>query len=242
MLRSKSVQQQRPNNTVANTNTKKAIDQANNPRSNSNVRPRPSSMYDGAKQGNKFDASSITGKGKEQPKKATAFGHSVASSDKKNDQINSKVPSNPVKGNGPPPLKSSVKPPVNRNLGKGHDDDDRGGGLGMNGFAKLQNKVKNQPLIMSYEEDEMQIAGIGGGRKGGAAGGRNERRNHDDHDDYGGGGGDLNLELRGQSRYIPVNERIDDFDDHSSGGGGGRNKKGDQIDKLLSNARKGKYA
>jgi hypothetical protein len=241
MLRSKSVQQPRPTNTTAtNNNAKKAVEQANNPRSNSNAKPRPSSMYDGAK-ANKFEGSSISGKGKEQPRK-TAFGHSAAASDKKNDINNTKLPSSHVKGSAPPPLKSSVKPPVNRNLGKGHDDDSRAEGLGMNGFSKLQNKVKNQPLIISYEEDDMHGVGIGGGRKGGGGGGggRNDRRNYDDHGDYG-GGGDLNLELRGQSRYIPVNERIDDFvDDH--GGGGGRNKKGDQIDKLLSNARNGKYA
>lgn len=76
---------------------------------------------------------------------------------------------------------------------------------GVNGFAKLQlnvNKVKGGPLVVSYEDEAPSKPS---GNRGSAS------RFEPD------------LELRGESRYIPASN-------------------GDQIDLLLQNSRKGKFS
>lgn len=94
-------------------------------------------------------------------------------------------------------------PPLGGNRAGGRNSD-MGGGGGVNGFAKLQQQAgkKQGPMVVTYEDDE----DLGVGRRGG-----------------GGTRSDSGLELRGQSKYIPVDD-------------------GDQLDFLLTNARKGKFS
>lgn len=139
-----------------------------------------------------------------------AFGANVINGDKKSNgkpvpaKSASNLPLTKV-GNKVPPLDGGV----NKMNGVRGSDHERGGG-GVNGFAKLQQQVAKKvggPMVVTYEDE----SDYGGAMKKG-----------------GGGRSDLNLELRGQSHYIPVNDR-DDLG-------------GDQLDKLLSNARKGRFS
>eukprot|EP00599_Poterioochromonas_sp_BG-1_P012691 CAMPEP_0173155752 /NCGR_PEP_ID=MMETSP1105-20130129/14307_1 /TAXON_ID=2985 /ORGANISM="Ochromonas sp., Strain BG-1" /LENGTH=690 /DNA_ID=CAMNT_0014072267 /DNA_START=11 /DNA_END=2083 /DNA_ORIENTATION=+ len=217
LLRSKSVQQQRPGN-QNNQNNKAPVSErgggagavgGNDARSKSNMRPRPSSMYEGSKQlqingrannnnNNKPNQSKV------EQKKASkaAFGNAV---------INDKMPAGGAH-KAPSLAAGNQKKPTTNAVGakdkvpnKGRDSEG-----GINGFAKLQAKVHNQPVIVTYEDE-----------------------------DVGASKSSLNLELRGQSRYVPVHESsIDEGDDYSYRGRGG----GDQLDKLLANTKKGKFA
>jgi hypothetical protein len=209
MLRSKSVQQSRPtnnnNNAAAGGNKlNDKLQQLNGGRSQSNAKGRPSSMYEGSKQ------LAINGNGKRapatDPKKPAPGGRAAAAGKA---VINDRTPANKnVNQRSPPPSQKLQNGPGAKNLPplkKVNDD------FHSNGFAKLQQKVSNQPLVVSYEEDDH----VGG----------------------------LNLELRGNSKYIPVSDNPNYDDDNGSyqsnrrGGGGGRD-----VDKLLNNARKGRFA
>lgn len=216
LLRSKSVQQQRPGN-QNNQNNKAPVSErgggagaigGNDARSKSNIRPRPSSMYEGSKQpqvNGHANNSNKPNQSKVEQKKSSkaAFGHAV---------MNDKMPAGGAH-KAPSQASTNQKKPATNAVGakdrvanKGRDSEG-----GINGFAKLQAKVHNQPVIVSYEDE-----------------------------DVGASKSSLNLELRGQSRYVPVHESsIDEGDDYSYRGRGGG---GDQLDKLLANTKKGKFA
>lgn len=171
--------------------------------------PRPSSMHQ-AKPGAVPGRRASLGKETDQRKAVkVAFGANVINGDKKTAAggVGGK-PTNNKPSNAPPPKGGAKVPPlggVGKTAGGRGSDNDRGN---VNGFAKLQQQVSKKsggPVVVTYEDE----SDYGGGMKRG-----------------GGGRSDLNLELRGQSHYIPVN---DDFG-------------GDQLDKLLGNARKGKFS
>jgi hypothetical protein len=173
--------------------------------------PRPSSMHQ-AKPGAAGAAKKLGGgiARDSDPRKAVkvAFGANVINGDKKVGPTGGGRPSTNKPSSNAPPAKGGAKvPPLGGKptAGRGSDND-RGGG--MNGFAKLQQQVSKKsggPVVVTYEDE----SDFGGGmRKGG------------------GGRSDLNLELRGQSHYIPVNDELG----------------GDQLDKLLNNARKGRFS
>jgi hypothetical protein len=155
-----------------------------------------------------------------------AFGHAVASNDKK--KVSAAPPTaassrsahggrNSLGGGGGGVAgKSAMKMQSSPDLSLGkakagaRGGGDGGGGGGLNGFAKLQLKAAKGPQIVTYE-DEGPSAPRGGGR------GRH-------------GGDGLDLELKGQSKYMPIR----DDDDYPSVGG-------DQLDRLLGNAKRGKF-
>jgi hypothetical protein len=134
--------------------------------------------------------------------------------------VNSKAPA----GNKAAPVAQKGAKPVggaNNNRVGGNQRESGGGGMG--GFAKLQQKAAQGPVMVSYEEDDHTGSNL--------IRNANNRRNNRYDDD----GGDLNLELRGQSKYFSVNDSID-YDN------GGRRGGDDQLDKLLANTRKGKFS
>lgn len=185
----------------------------NEGRSKSAVKPRPSSMYD------KKEPPSV-----QQPKKnlKVAFGHSAVSSDKK--KVGAIAPptaaSNKSAGGGRSSLaaagKNSMKVHSSPDLLKGKSSGGNGGGTnggGLSGFAKLQLKAAKGPQIVTYEDEGPSAPRGGMGNRG--------RQNEN-----------MDLELRGQSKYMPI--RDDDESDFISHGG-------DQVDRLLNNARRGRF-
>jgi hypothetical protein len=242
-MRSKSVQQSRPgagpnnnkNNNNNNNKLNEKLDRLNNDkRSVSNVKNRPASMYEGSKpQANnaKGGGGKPTGGGAGagmniDQKKAmkSAFGHAV---------MNEKLPPNKGLGGGAGPAANKNPPPQNNKFGNQNNNNNFKNDLmppkkmkddfAINGFAKLQQKVQGQPLVVSYEEDENPMAGNKNRRGGGGGGGRGEMEE--------------SLELRGQSHYIPVTD-----DDNSYNFPPQRKKNDKQVSDVLMNARKGKFA
>jgi hypothetical protein len=234
LMRSKSVQQSRPGAGPNNNKLNDKLDRLNNndKRSVSNVKNRPASMYEGSKpQANNArggGGGKPTGGGgagmNNDPKKAmkSAFGHAV---------MNEKLPPNKGHG-GAGGAANKNPPPQNNKFGNQNNNNNFKNDLmppkkmkeemAINGFAKLQQKVQGQPLVVSYEEDENPMAG-NKNRRGGGGGGRGEMEE--------------SLELRGQSHYIPVTD-----DDNSYNYPPQRNKNGKQVSDVLMNARKGKFA
>lgn len=198
-LRSKSVQQRRPEPI---SQAKKDVPAL--------VQQRPSSMYQlsGGKEppSKGQPPGAAAGKGDLRKPAKVAFGHPAVTKDSKDAAKKRAVPGLALNGEKAiqkvPPAASKPSGPVGRR-GAGAGGDRGGGddygdepGPGMGGFSKLQARVRGGPVIVSYDDE----VGEGGG---------------------GGNGG--GLELRGQSRYVPVRDS------------------GDQLDRLLENNRKGKF-
>ena len=187
-------------------------------RSKSNIKPRPNSMYENSKS---IKASELNVHGGAAGKRGNpSMDQKKALKNAGNAIVNSKAPA----GNKAAPVAQKGAKPVggaNNNRVGGNQRESGGGGMG--GFAKLQQKAAQGPVMVSYEEDDHTGSNL--------IRNANNRRNNRYDDD----GGDLNLELRGQSKYFSVNDSID-YDN------GGRRGGDDQLDKLLANTRKGKFS
>lgn len=198
MMRSKSVQQPRPapaSEGRSSSVERRRITAAND---NNGNKQRPSSMH-AAPVGripNELPFKKHNLSAAEQKKQAkVAFGGSAVNGEKKLSAAGSNV------------TNSKQGPKANKSTGDllAHK---RNGNEGVsNGFAKLQLKTTGGPRVVTYEDDE--AIDILPARRGGNG---NSMQ------------GSMNLELRGQSKYISVGN-----DDEVSG---------DQLDQLLAGTRR----
>lgn len=177
-------------------------------RAKSQVKQRPNSMYE-----KKVGDSSSNNQQKKQLK--VAFGNSILGNDKKPpigaaSKVNATASSGHGKLGGNSNKSASALASKAGGGGRGV-----GGGGGReevtNGFAKLQLKAAKGPQIVTYE-DEAPV-----GRNAPRGGGRGHME------------ASMDLELKGQSKYMPIRDE-DDY------GGGG-----DQLDLLLTNTRRGRF-
>lgn len=146
-----------------------------------------------------------------------AFGHSAAGNDKKKrGAVAPTAPSNNYTGAGRSSLaaagKNAIRMHGSTDLLKGKASVSDGAASDLNGFAKLQMKAAKGPHIVTYEDEGPSAPHGGAGHRG--------RQN--DH---------MDVELRGQSKYMSL--RGDDSEFVSPGG--------DQVDRLLNNARRGRF-
>lgn len=210
-MRSKSVQQPRPTPASEGRSSsveRRRINAAND--SNSN-KQRPSSMY-AAPVGripNELPFKKHNHSAAEQKKQLkVAFGGSVMNGEKKL----SAAPSTASNVNSNK-QQQQQGPKANKSTGDllAHKRNPaNNGNLAGNGFAKLQLKTTGGPRVVSYEDDE--AVDIHPARHGNSNGSAMQ--------------GSMNLELRGQSKYVSV---VGGSEDEVSG---------DQLDRLLAGTRR----